>query len=135
VSGAIFTKGYCTRPPRQAVCVNNRPLYLTFYDYSANSITVNIPWKKYKNPLAVFLFCIALTFLLTIFGEKGLLTLRTMKAERDVIALQVRQLETDNGALREEIKRLKTDRKYIASIARRELGMIGKNEVIYRFKE
>jgi len=115
--------------------VNNLPISLTFYGYSANSITVSVPWKRYKKQLAVFLFCIAVTFLLTVFGEKGLLTLNTMRGERDLIALEVRQLETDNGALREEIERLKTDRKYIASIARRELGMLGKNEVIYRFKE
>ncbi len=42
--------------------------------------------------------------------------------------IQIQELE-------EEIERLKTDRKYIASIAREKLGMIGNNEVIYRFNE
>ncbi|MFQ5329868.1 MAG: septum formation initiator family protein [Thermodesulfobacteriota bacterium] len=91
--------------------------------------------RRYKKHLYGFLIFFVVMFLLTVFGDKGLLTFNTMRGDRDTIALEIRELEVTQEALREEIERLKTDRKYIASIAREELGMIGKNEVIYRFNE
>ncbi|MFQ5586099.1 MAG: septum formation initiator family protein [Thermodesulfobacteriota bacterium] len=98
-------------------------------------MAMNFSLKKYKKHLYAFIIFIVSMLLFTVFGEKGLMTLNGMRGERDGIASDIQQLERDNMALKEEIEGLKTDRKYIATIARRELGMIGKNEVIYRFKE
>ncbi len=92
-------------------------------------------WRRYKKHLCGFLVFFVAMFLMTVFGDKGLFTLNTMRGDRDAIASEVRQLEVAQETLKEEIERLKTDSKYIAFIAREELGMIGKNEVIYRFNE
>jgi cell division protein FtsB len=73
--------------------------------------------------------------ILTVFGDKGLLTLYRMAKERDGIVAEDRRLEEENNTLRIGIGRLETDRRYIASIARQELGMIGKDEIIYIFEE
>jgi cell division protein FtsB len=73
--------------------------------------------------------------LLTVFGDKGLLNLYHMTKERDGIVAEERLLEKENNAIRIEIEKLKKDRRYIASIARQELGMIGKDEIIYIFEE
>ncbi len=43
------------------------------------------------------------------------------------------KLEEDNQKLREEVKRLQTDKRYIEEIARRELGMVKEGEIIYQF--
>jgi cell division protein FtsB len=69
-----------------------------------------------------------------IFGENGLADLNLLKQERNLLLGKNRELEQKNIALYREIHRLKNDLKYIESVARRELGMIGKDEVIFKLK-
>ncbi len=91
--------------------------------------------KKHKIQIFSFLLFIIAATILTVFGDKGLLNLYHMAKERDGIVAEERLLEKENNAIRIEIERLKKDRRYIASIARQELGMIGKDEIIYIFEE
>jgi cell division protein FtsB len=42
-------------------------------------------------------------------------------------------MEEINSALRQEIKSLRSDRRYIEDIARRELGMVKADELVYQF--
>ena len=44
-------------------------------------------------------------------------------------------LKAENESLRREIKRLKGDEDYLGRVARKELGLVGKNEVVYQFEE
>ena len=69
-----------------------------------------------------------------IFGENGLADLNLLKQERNLLLEKKRTLEQKNIALYREIHRLKNDLKYIESVARRELGMIRKDEVIFKLK-
>ena len=69
-----------------------------------------------------------------IFGENGLADLNLLKQERNLLLEKNREIEQKNIALYREIHRLKNDLKYIESVARRELGMIGKDEVIFKLK-
>jgi cell division protein FtsB len=80
--------------------------------------------------LAVFLLICMLFFI--VFSERGLADLNLQKKERDRVAGQIRQLTTENIDLGVEIDRLKNDPGYIESVARREFGMIGKNEVVVK---
>lgn len=68
-----------------------------------------------------------------LFG-KGLLDIRRLKSERDGILAYNKTLEKENRELETSIEILKTDKRYIGRIARSELGMIGKNEVVYRIE-
>lgn len=70
--------------------------------------------------------------LLIVFAENGLIDLNSLKEERDRLIEKNESLARDNLALYNEIERLKNDNKYIENIARQELGMIGKNEVILK---
>ncbi len=70
-----------------------------------------------------------------VFGDKGLLDVYKLKRELNGILSYNRSLDAENKALEEKISLLKTDRRYIGYIARKELGMIGKNEVVYRIEE
>ena len=48
---------------------------------------------------------------------------------------KIRRLAEENQDLLEEIDRLRTDMKYVESVARRQLNLIKENEVIYRFEK
>ena len=70
--------------------------------------------------------------LLIVFAENGLVDLNSFRKERDRLVEKNESLARNNLVLYNEIERLKNDDKYIENIARRELGMIGKNEMILK---
>lgn len=74
-------------------------------------------------------------FLLIIFGNNAMLEFNRLKKERDVLIKKNNELALENNSMYKKIKRLKHDPKYIENVARRELGMIRKNEVILKFKD
>lgn len=88
--------------------------------------------KRYFIPLLLF---IVVTVSLTIFGDRGLIRIYKVSKDRDSIKAYNEKIKTENAAMREEIERLKSDDKYIELVARKELGMIGKNEVVYQFEK
>ncbi|OGP09113.1 MAG: hypothetical protein A2056_00060 [Deltaproteobacteria bacterium GWA2_42_85] len=90
--------------------------------------------KKKKHYILLSLFVVIL-FFITIFGERGLIRLYKLSRERDSILGYKKKIETENASLRNEIDLLKNDDKYIEVVARKELGMIGKNELVYQFEK
>lgn len=68
----------------------------------------------------------------TVFGNNGLITVYKLRKERDGILAYNRSVEKENKDLERRITLLKTDKRYIEHIAKKELGMIGRNEVVYR---
>lgn len=85
-------------------------------------------WQKKYVFGAVFLLIAGFA----VFGDKGLLDVYRLKSERDGILSYNKQLEEENATLERSIALLETDKRYIGFIARKELGMIGKNEVVYK---
>jgi cell division protein FtsB len=77
------------------------------------------------------LLLLALLFFI-IISEHGLADLRSLKKERDQLVGENEKLTRENQAISIEIDRLKHDPGYIESIARRELGMIGEDEIILK---
>jgi cell division protein FtsB len=43
------------------------------------------------------------------------------------------KMEEENRHLREEVRRLQHEKRYIEEIARKELGMVKEGEIIYQF--
>ncbi len=88
------------------------------------------------NKLNIMLSTAILIFLsmllLIVFAENGLVDLNYLRKERDRLVEINESLARDNLVLYNEIERLKNDDKYIENIARQELGMIGKNEMILK---
>jgi len=68
------------------------------------------------------------------FGRHGFIHLYGVERERQAFIEKINKLTEENQALFEEIHRLRTDPKHVEMVARRELGLVKKNEVIYRFK-
>ena len=76
-----------------------------------------------------------LMLVLILFSDNGVLDLIRIREERDRIILKNVKLEEENREYYQEIDRLKNDRKYIESIARKELGLVGKDEIIIQSAE
>lgn len=80
---------------------------------------------------------LAVTFILyfTIFGERGLLRIYHLNKEKQEVQLRLESLKGENMKLVREVDALKNDRRYLESIARRDFGMVRKNEIIYQFPQ
>lgn len=67
------------------------------------------------------------------FGERGFIHLYRMEKERQNYLEKIAELERTNAELMNQIKRLREDRDYIETVARRELGLVKENELIIKF--
>jgi cell division protein FtsB len=85
--------------------------------------------------LAFIILAIFSLLLFIIFGENGLADLRLLKIERDNLLKQNAELAKQNLNLYREIERLKSDPKYLESVARKELGVVGKDDLIFKLKD
>lgn len=79
------------------------------------------------------IFLLMLVLAAALFGERGIL--RGVQANRDKEALQaeIQRIEAVNQELRKEIEALRSDRGYIEGVARRELGLVKEDELVYQF--
>ena len=71
--------------------------------------------------------------LLTIFGNKGFMDYRVLKEKQAALEETNECIISENEELKKEITLLKTDLRYIESVARRELGMVKKGDMVYQF--
>jgi len=74
------------------------------------------------------------TFSFGVFFFKGLVPLYQTKQEVDAKAQEVQCLVKENAELAEEIGRLKHDMDYVERFIREDYGLIGNDDVIYRFE-
>lgn len=72
-------------------------------------------------------------FIFIIYGDNGLAELNSMKKSRDSLVQKNQELVHKNMAFYRDIEKLRTDLDYIENVARQELGLIGKNEMIFKF--
>lgn len=68
--------------------------------------------------------------LLIVFGDNGLIELSRLRDRQNHLAQQNQTLARENVDLHRTISRLRTDPVYIESVARNELGMVGKDDLI-----
>jgi cell division protein FtsB len=57
-----------------------------------------------------------------------------MKAERDRFLSNNARLQEENRRLAEQIQRLKNSNEEVEKIAREELGLVKKGEIVYQFE-
>ena len=75
-----------------------------------------------------------LMLLFIVFGENGLTDLYKLKTKKDNLTTKNEELKKENLSFYREIERLKNDPGYVEDVARKELGVIGKDEVIIKVK-
>ncbi len=90
--------------------------------------------KKGRIFILIIIFLLILGSL-TFFGEKGIFNLLRLRKEVARTKEKNSELEAENQRLKEEIKRLQSDKRYIEEIARKELGMVKEGEIIYQFDD
>jgi len=89
-----------------------------------------------QNILLVFaIIGLFLLLMFTLFGENGLADLYRLKTERNVLLKKNDELIRENLSLYREIERLKNDPEYVENVARNELGVIAKDEVVIKVKK
>ena len=74
-------------------------------------------------------------FLLMLFGHHGVGDLNTLQRQRDLLLEQTATLRQENQGLHRAIERLTHDPQFIESIAREELRMIGKGEIVLKIEK
>jgi cell division protein FtsB len=74
-------------------------------------------------------------FVIIIFGDNGLRALNAMKQELNSINVQNEKIQQKNIEKHRKVKRLKEDPEFIENIARQELKMIKKDEVVFKFQK
>ena len=84
--------------------------------------------------LSIIFLSLMVLFLYIIFGQHGYSDLVNLKQEQHKSIQKNERLARENLAFRIEIDRLKHDLEYIENIARQELGMIKKDEIILKPK-
>ena len=88
----------------------------------------NLPSRR---SLLFFLIFVATALLANaIVGERGLIATRAAKRHAMALAAEIEAVQVQNDALREQAKRLRTDPKAIESVARDELGLMRKGELL-----
>jgi cell division protein FtsB len=96
------------------------------------ALTRRQPWRFWPR-LALF----AATVLLVngLFGERGLMD--TMRANRAAAAAarDLEQLRRDNAALRDKANRLRSDPTTIELVARQDLGLLRRGEILVTVKD
>ncbi len=73
--------------------------------------------------------------LLIVFGDKGLADLNLMKQGRDGLIEKNTLMMQENIYLYNSIKRLNKDLDFIENIARQELGVVARNELIFKMED
>ena len=90
---------------------------------------------KQKILFSIAMSVIFFMFLLIIFDDNGLADLNVLKIKKESLVIKNKELTRENLFLCRKIDRLKYDAKFIENVARQELGMIGKDEVIFKLKK
>lgn len=85
--------------------------------------------RMYFIPAGFILFIL----FFTVFGERGLLRIFHLNKDRQALQKKADQLRAENDRMKREVEALKSDRRYLESIARKDFGLVRPNEVIYQF--
>ena len=91
-----------------------------------------MPNKFFKKGLVLGIIVLFSLLMFTLFGENGLADLFRLKTQKDILLKKNDELIRENLSLYREIERLKNDPEYVENVARNELGVIGKDEVVIK---
>ena len=79
---------------------------------------------------AVFAILISL---IVVFSIEGIIKVYKLKAAKSKLADNLIYLKKDNAKIRRQIYDLKHNKQYISELARQELGMIKRGEIVFKF--
>lgn len=91
--------------------------------------------RKYFIYILILLCSGIIFFALLRSGYVKYSELKRLQKEEEKYLTMIKELEEKNSMLASEIRRLREDKKYLESVARKELGLVKENEKIYRFRK
>lgn len=91
---------------------------------------MNLPTRPI---ICTMLFFMLILLGLIVFSDNGLAELNRLHKEKERIARQNLILSKKNYRLYRTIQRLKSDPAFVEHIARKELGMVGTHQIIFKF--
>lgn len=94
------------------------------------NITDSLPNASQSLAMVFAVMMIVFMFFLIIVGDNGISDLQLMKTERQALLAAYADIKRKNLQLYQEIERLKKDPAYIEAIARHDLGLVGKKEIV-----
>lgn len=71
---------------------------------------------------------------LSVFGDQGLFRIRLLARDRVVLERKVQEIESDNAALRGQLRDMKEARASYELAAREKLGLVKPGEIVYDFR-
>jgi cell division protein FtsB len=83
----------------------------------------------------VVLFTACVLLVNAIFGEKGLMDSMRARQAYAGAASDLQRLKAENEALRDEVRRLRSDPAAIEAVARAELGLLRPGEILVTIKD
>ena len=95
-------------------------------------MSASADWLQRTLPIAM-LSLAAIAVPVLVFEPAGLPRLRSLERELDGVRAENAELRREIDRLRVEVRELRDDPAAIERIARRELGMVRKNEVVFQF--
>lgn len=95
--------------------------------------TPEVQGKSRRRWVAIPLLLIVLLLGFALFGERGILRALQYRRQKEALELRLKEAELANEALRHEIEALRSDRRRIEALARKELGMVRDDELVYQF--
>ena len=90
--------------------------------------------KKLLSYAGLF-FALLVLLWIVIAPNRGIFDMVRTHEELEKLQAENRRLEDENKALQEEMNRLQNDPSYLEEKARKEYGMLKKNETLYIFKK
>jgi cell division protein FtsB len=87
-------------------------------------------WLKRRWLVLVIGGMVFVALLFSLFGEVGIISTLNLKAKEKQLIAENAKLREENELLRQEVEQLRSNPSYIEEIARGELGLLGKKEIV-----
>ncbi len=87
-------------------------------------------WVRRRWPVLVIGGMVLVAALFSVFGEVGIVSTLNLKEKEKQLVTENARLREENEQLRKEVEKLRSNPSYIEEIARKELGLMGKKEIV-----
>ncbi len=101
---------------------------------SLKSLFQQLNKSERRRIILVTILTFSLTTAWVLFSPQGVLQYYHLKKKIETANNENQELREKNLELRQEIEKLKNNSDYLEEVARKELGLIKKNEIVFTFK-
>jgi cell division protein FtsB len=88
------------------------------------------PWLKNRWPFLVIGGILMIALLYSVFRDVGIINTLNLYGKEKQLLTENAKLREENELLRQEVEKLRSNPSYIEELARRELGLMGKKEIV-----